>query len=316
MIKHENQNIVKNLNDLINSNYHYNHGIKIEITMNGGPLILPLIKGQLYSRLFKSRSYINATYVIINAITKEFYIGSTNDIYTRICEHRYGFNNLVNPVKRLQESFLQTNKNYFDISAIITKDRETAYSIEQLLLDIFKDNPNCCNIAINAKKSNLGLIFSDEHRQKLKYERSDITKEKISKANKGKIISEETRNKINLANIGKRKGIPLPEWHRKILLNASIGRVSSNETRKKISLKLKNRFFTNEHREKISLSKINNKNIQLCLNNGLKRSKPIMLKGIKYPSIREAGRAIGMNDSSIIYRLRNNNLKFKDDYYL
>ena len=86
-------------------------------------------------------------------------------------------------------------------------------------------------------------VFSEEHRRKIGLANtfrilSDYTKNKISKAHKGKKrgkMSEETKLKISLSN----KGRPNP---------------ISEETKRKLSESLKGRKFTVEHKSKIGVA--------------------------------------------------------------
>jgi len=73
--------------------------------------------------------------------------------------------------------------------------------------------------------------------------RSEESKRRQSKNAKGLKRSEETKEKLRLANLGEK--------------NNMFGKSLSEETRRKISqsLKGKSRVFTDEHREKLSLAK-------------------------------------------------------------
>jgi hypothetical protein len=66
------------------------------------------------------------------------------------------------------------------------------------------------------------------------YIRSKETKIKMSKSQKGRIVSEETRIKISKGNKGKKLG-PLSKEHRKKLSESMIKKTNSEEYRKKIS---------------------------------------------------------------------------------
>jgi len=79
---------------------------------------------------------------------------------------------------------------------------------------------------------------------------SDETREKIRAANIGKKLSDETRKKISNAN----KGKIMSTENREKLRVANIGRKCSDETRKKISIAFKGKHISPEHREKIRLA--------------------------------------------------------------
>jgi len=73
---------------------------------------------------------------------------------------------------------------------------------------------------------------------------------------KGHKLTEETKNKMRLSHLGKKRLPYSEEWRRK-QSEAKRGKKRSEETRKKISLALKGRKakpLTSEHRKKIGLS--------------------------------------------------------------
>jgi hypothetical protein len=69
----------------------------------------------------------------------------------------------------------------------------------------------------------------------------------------GNILSKETKEKISLANKGKKHS---EETKAKMSLSG-IGRLASDETKAKLSLAKKGKPLSNEHREKLRLSKQN-----------------------------------------------------------
>jgi len=83
---------------------------------------------------------------------------------------------------------------------------------------------------------------------------SDKQRRASSKANKGKIVSEETRQKIRDAR--KRQAPPSEETRRKIS-ESNKNRVHSEETRRKLSDAQKGRVFSKESRAKMSEARRN-----------------------------------------------------------
>jgi hypothetical protein len=67
---------------------------------------------------------------------------------------------------------------------------------------------------------------------------------------KGRLFSEEQKEKISKSKLGKKRG-PHSDEHKKKLSDKLKGRVFSEEHRKKISDKLKGRVFSEEHRKNI-----------------------------------------------------------------
>ena len=87
---------------------------------------------------------------------------------------------------------------------------------------------------------NRGKIASPEFRQKM----SEVTKGE-NNAFFGKTHTEESKNKISVANKGRKRTTPVSEATRFKLSLVNRGRIPSEETRKKIGEKSKNREFTN-----------------------------------------------------------------------
>jgi group I intron endonuclease len=105
--------------------------------------------------------------------------------------------------------------------------------------------------------ANMGHFVSQETREKIgavhKGKPLDVeTKKKISDSLKGRLFSQETRKKISEAM----KGVPLSADHIKKLREAKLGKKSSPETRAKQSASLKGRIMTPEHKEKIRAAHI------------------------------------------------------------
>ncbi|MBQ2639208.1 MAG: GIY-YIG nuclease family protein [Bacilli bacterium] len=192
----------------------------------------------------------------------------------------YETTNLVNGKKYIgQHKSSKLNKQYLGSGVIIAKAVEKygkenfdvriieeCYSKEELneqeiywikFYNAVKDK-NYYNVA-------RGGYFWGKPR-KLGYKVSQETKDKISKANSGRIFTEEHRRKISESRKGKGLGIILPEDVRKRVgeLNRQhlLGRTLSEEHKNKISIGEKNRYknspspllgrtLSEEHKNKI-----------------------------------------------------------------
>ena len=123
------------------------------------------------------------------------------------------------------------------------------------------------------------------------------TKTKISKANKGKTLSQKHINIIKKTNKGNKykKGTTLSEKHKNTLSKVNKGRQPmlekkhSSETKKKMSDAVKNRVYTKERLDKMSKSmKGKNTKAIICINTGN-----------IYSSIIEAANELNCNKRSI-----------------
>lgn len=184
--------------------------------------------------------------------------------------------------------------------------KEEAITKEIELISENKDN--CYNLTAGGEGC---------HNRKVSKE----TKIKISKAqlghigyNKGIPMKEETKNKISVANSGRklsdehkrkisesRKGIVFSEEHKQNLSNAIKGRTAWNKGKKmpdgfgdKVSARFKGKKLSLEHIKKMNKSK----------------QIPISIDGVKYNSYKEASLAIGVSAKTISRRI--NNPEFKN----
>ena len=179
----------------------------------------------------KDRSGI---YKITNTITNDFYIGSAVKLSRRISRHRSELKNNTHSNIVLQRAVNKYELCNFTVECLEFCEKEDLLSREQYFVDTL--NPKY-NIRTKCVYSNLGLKTSDE------------TKEKISKANSGKVRSEECKAILREINLGKK---------------------ASDETKQKMSDSQKNKVKTEMHKRKISES-----------NKGKTMSKESIEKGIK-----------------------------------
>lgn len=130
-----------------------------------------------------------AVYVIEHEATGKIYIGSTGDIAQRKRAHRSDLSRGVARNKPLQDVFNSDSTIEFTVLPVATKEEAIAY--EQKLLDQYKDSGLLLNVALDARASGKGLIRSEE------------TRDRISEAgmgrtafNKGKPLSEQHHSSL------------------------------------------------------------------------------------------------------------------------
>lgn len=229
-------------------------------------------------------------YQIKCLINSKLYIGSTTRSFARrFHDHRYSLNSIKkrhhNP--HLRNAWDKYGEANFEFSVLeVVEDKDLVLEREQYYLDILKPEYNIAKEAKRnadyAKERTLAKLKSHIPWNKGKSgeyslgPRSQEIKDKISQAQKGRLISLETRRKISLAGIGRispNKGKEFTEEHKQKLSRAKIGNTIrkggtlSKEARTKISeankgklTKEKNpmwgKIHTQEAREKLSRSHI------------------------------------------------------------
>jgi group I intron endonuclease len=174
-------------------------------------------------------------YKITNKINKKCYIGSAYDLYKRYKDHRSA---LVS--NRHHNTQLTRFVNKYGIDSLQFSLLEEC-SVENLELReqyYITNSKNLFNETLDVKACNRGKKLSEEHKQRIsesiktkKITRSDETKAKISKANKGhkynlgRVQSEETKLKIAQSKIGKK----LSEENKQRMREAAINRWKNNK---------------------------------------------------------------------------------------
>jgi len=144
-------------------------------------------------------------YTITNLINNKKYVGSSISIFKRKTAH---FSNLRlnrHPNIHLQNAYNKYGKENFVFSIIdFVENKEVLLEKEQYYIDTLKPEYNKRLIA----ESNLGIVFSKEHREKNSNSRkgcknhffnqkhTDESKEKMRLAKIGKSLSLEHKNKI------------------------------------------------------------------------------------------------------------------------
>ena len=179
-------------------------------------------------------------YCIQNKLNKKLLIGSSNDIRRR----RNGHYNLLNKDKHyniyLQRAFNKNGCDNFNFILLFECDEMDLIKWEQFFIDSFQssDKRFGYNIAPRADRTKL----------------AEVTKIKIGLANKGKIVSEETRKRQSIAQ--KNRDWKLSEDAKRIIGAAQIGRKKTPEEIRKTVLKNTGRKMSPESIEKGRLARI------------------------------------------------------------
>lgn len=174
-------------------------------------------------------------YKIVNLANNKLYIGSSKCLAKRWYMHKYNLRKNKHHCRHLQYSYNKYGESNFRFDIIEECEIENLLIREQFYLDIIKPEYNLCTIAGTCAGRKLSL----EH------------KEKISKANKNKIRSEE--QKIKISEFMKTRPCSLET--RLKMSTASKNRKCSEETKQKISAIHKGKKLTDK--EKLRLREVN-----------------------------------------------------------
>ena len=140
--------------------------------------------------------YKSGIYLIINLITNELYIGSSAcGIKKRFTVHRHLLRTNKHTNLKLQNSWNKYKENAFIFSSLEYVEPKNCIEREQFWMNLLRPEFNLLPFARNR----LGSKHTDKTKKKL----SKIHKG-LNTWSKGKILSAETKNKIRIANIGKK----------------------------------------------------------------------------------------------------------------
>lgn len=244
-----------------------------------------------------------AVYTIILP-TGHFYIGSTVCLSKRLRDHRGYLDAGRHQNFKMQR--LYTNWNDITVHFTCFDDREDAYDQEQYLIDRHYDDEFCINISTDARS----LWGNGRGRP------SEVS-QRISEAQKGKVVSEEFREKCR---------------------QRMLGNVQSEVTRQRRSETMKGRTFSDEHRENLSKAMVGKsrpktreaemkRQATIAARGGIKHTEesrrkiaefnmiPVICEGIRYQSMGHAASALGITIGGVKYRIESNSIRFKDYSY-
>jgi len=192
-------------------------------------------------------------YKISNKINNKNYIGSTVNLYRRKNEHLTKLRKNTHYNAYLQNSFNKYEEENFEFTILdLVYDLTLLVEKEQYWMDFYESNVKEMGYNIRIKaESNVFLTMSEG------------SKNKCSIANKNREVSEETRQKLSIANTGKKH-------------------IKSEATREKLSIANKGKVFSKESKDKMSIARIEYlKNNPISEEEKLKRSN--RMKGEKNP---------------------------------
>ena len=141
----------------------------------------------------------SAIYIIINILNDKYYIGSAVNVKQRINDHLSQLDRNIHDNSYLQASWNKHGKTAFIYLILEKTSKDQLEAKEQHWIDLLESNNS--KIGYNLRKianSNQGHKWSEE------------AKVNLSNIKKGKPRSEETKEKLRIANLGKtgRKNTP------------------------------------------------------------------------------------------------------------
>lgn len=132
-------------------------------------------------------------YEIYNMATGKSYIGSSTDIEGRRSKHFRMLKNGNHSNRHLQASYNKYGVGMFIFKVLQETAKEDLRSTEQFWIDFY-----------DATNDDVGYNILPNAGISLGYKHTDETRQKLSAANKGKVVSLETRAKLSAASKGKR----------------------------------------------------------------------------------------------------------------
>lgn len=255
-------------------------------------------------------------YAHINKINGKIYVGQTCQDINRRWRNGNGYQNCVAFYRAIQK-YGWDNFEHEIIASNLTL--QEANHFEELLIEKLDTiNPNN---GYNLRSGGENYICSEETRQRMSKNHANFRGE--NSPLHGKHLSEEHKSKLSKARIGKYKGEQHPMYGKRLSLEQrqKLSKAHQNvllETRQRISLALKGKPLTEEHKKNISngiLGKRNpfygkhhtNETKKILLES--QKTRKIILcveTNIEYPSMREAERQTGISRQNIASSLKTN----------
>lgn len=176
-------------------------------------------------------------YMWKNKNNDKFYIGSSNHLKRRLTSY-FNLNYLVKESSMyINRALLKEGYSSFSLFILEYCDEENLIKREQYYFDLLKPTYNICTIA----GSTLGRLHNEG------------VKEKISESKKGTNYGEDNHF----------KGKNHTSEARDKMVQAKLSKALSLDTREKISVKMKGRMLSENHKINMSLSKQNNKKLSV-----------------------------------------------------
>ena len=190
----------------------------------------------------KQISNTSGVYRIFHKDSGKSYIGSSSNISSRFRQHKHELRKGIHKNKKLQNAWSKYGEIAFEFEVVeVVHNEEDLVCIEQRYIDA----TNCVVVGFNLRST------AGRERAGVKHTAESI--EKMSKAQKGKVISSEHREKLRIAFAGRK----FSDEHRNKISEAKTGikrAQFSDDTRANMSVGQKGRKHSQETRLKLSMA--------------------------------------------------------------
>ncbi len=180
-------------------------------------------------KLHYEKHRVCGIYKIINRHDDKYYIGSSNVIRRRWCQHKTQLKNNCHRNNHLQSSWNKYGKDDFIFEIVEEVPKEKLIEIEQKYLDIAKtEKEKCYNQSFDAHGGNVGKEAYEARSKKFCGPNHHLY---------GKHLSEEIRKKMSISKKGMYDGKKHPRY----------GKKASKETLEKMSKSMKGKLAGNKN---------------------------------------------------------------------
>lgn len=223
-----------------------------------------VVQGKLTRRDFEKP----AAYALYHPATDTSYVGSTENLYTRINKHRTRLIAGQHRNRNMQAAFDADPR--FDLSFQFTETKEEAQALEHSALQEHHGSGRLLNLASDAYVPGRGQSLDQERRRQISQSTKDQFQDPEARERHSRIIQEKWND---------------PEYRAK-----QENRRPSEEQKESISETLKDKWKDPEYRAKMIESRKH-------------RRRPITIEGVEYESLTSAAQSLGLPLSTLRTRV-------------
>lgn len=239
-----------------------------------------------------------AVYMLVHKVSGHFYIGSSSNLADRLRTHRYNLRIGKHKNDRLSDCY--TEWGDFEVRYELCRDGDEALDREEDLISKFRNQDLCCNLGTGTR-----AVWEHGMPQSVK--------DKISSFHKGRDYGEDFRSMRSRLMTG----VPRTDSEKRKISESLRGRTRPAEVCQKISEGRKGWQPTDDTRERMSLAKKGKPgqpNQLAAMKAAI--SKPVMVEGVRYSSITDAAKTLGIAVSTAKQRIESRTERFKNWYLL